>query len=181
MRRSEKEMKDRRAVEDLLHSCAVGRLGTVGPDGYPMVKPLNFAYRDGALYVHTAKAGEKIDHIRADGRVCFEVDLAIAYLRPTSSPCEGDFLFRSAIVKGRAFVVEDEGEKVAALRLLMDKYDEVGRWTSFAPEKLAAVGVVRIDVEELVGKEHLKTGSVREAAEQALREGQALPVALDRE
>ena len=181
MRRSEKEMKDRRAVEELLDSCLVGRLGTVGPDGYPVVKPLNFVYRDGALYFHTARVGEKMDHIRADGRVCFEVDLPVAYLRAASSPCEANFLFRSAIARGRARVVEDEGEKVAALRLLMDKYDQAGRWSSFASEKLAAVAVVRIDVEELVGKENLNTGPVREAAERALLEGRALPVALDRE
>ena len=85
MRRAEKEMKDRAAVEALLGACAVGRLGTVGPDGWPMVKPLNFAYDRGRIYFHTAKQGEKVDHIRADGRVCFAADHPVAYVRPVRS------------------------------------------------------------------------------------------------
>jgi nitroimidazol reductase NimA-like FMN-containing flavoprotein (pyridoxamine 5'-phosphate oxidase superfamily) len=181
MRRSEKEIGDRRTVEELLASCRVGRLGTVGSDGYPMVKPLNFAYRDGAIYFHTARSGEKIDHIRRDARVCFEIDQPVAYVRPKTAPCEANFLFRSVIVRGRASMVEDGAEKVEALRLLMDKYDGAGRWSGFNPKELAAVNVVRIDVEEMVGKESLNDGRLREAAERALREGQALPVTLERD
>lgn len=167
MRRSEKEMTDRHAVEGVLASCAVGHLGTVGPDGWPMVKPLNFAYDAGRLYFHTAREGEKIDHLRADPRVCFEAHLPVAYVRPRTQACEADYLFRSVIARGRAVLVEDPEEKREALRLLMDKYEGPGRWPPLPEAKVAAVGVVRIDVEELVGKEHLGRGSLRERAEAA--------------
>ena len=36
----------------------------MGKAGYPMIKPLNFAYHDGRIYFHTAQEGEKIDDIR---------------------------------------------------------------------------------------------------------------------
>ncbi|MDA8214587.1 MAG: pyridoxamine 5'-phosphate oxidase family protein [Nitrospiraceae bacterium] len=44
MRKWKKEIKDKAVIIDLLNTCHVGRLGTIGKDGYPMVKPLNFAY-----------------------------------------------------------------------------------------------------------------------------------------
>lgn len=179
MRRSEKRMKDRAEVEALLDGCAVGRLATVGPDGWPMVKPVNFAYARGAIYFHTARQGEKIDHLRADPRVCFEADQPVAYVRARSQACEGNYLFRSVVAKGRAVFVDDLAEKRRALELLMDKYQGVGQWPPLPDEKAAAVGVVRIDVEELVGKESLGSGGLREKADEALRGGAALPVAFE--
>jgi nitroimidazol reductase NimA-like FMN-containing flavoprotein (pyridoxamine 5'-phosphate oxidase superfamily) len=121
-----------------------------------------------------------MDDIRRDGRVSFEVDVPIAYVRAKSQPCEATYLFRSVIVKGRAHLVDDEAEKVAALNLLMEKYQPEGGYGSYPPQKLAAVGVVRIDVEEMTGKEDLRDGGLREAALRALEEGQPLPLALDR-
>jgi nitroimidazol reductase NimA-like FMN-containing flavoprotein (pyridoxamine 5'-phosphate oxidase superfamily) len=78
MRRSKKEIRDRNVIVELLNTCSVGRLGTVTQNGYPMVKPLNFVFHDEKIYFHTAKEGEKIEDIRRDSRVCFEVDLPIA-------------------------------------------------------------------------------------------------------
>ncbi len=55
MRKSKKEIRDKNVIIELLNTCHAGRLGTVGKDGYPMVKPLNFAYHEGKLYFHSAK------------------------------------------------------------------------------------------------------------------------------
>ena len=54
MRRSKKEIKDRNVIIEMLNTCHVGRLGTTGKDGYPMVKPLNFM-KNGAATVWTMK------------------------------------------------------------------------------------------------------------------------------
>lgn len=70
-RRSEKEIKDKSIIKDVLDRCHIGRLGTIGRDGYPMVKPLNFAYHAGMIYFHTVQEGEKIEAIKRDNRICF--------------------------------------------------------------------------------------------------------------
>jgi nitroimidazol reductase NimA-like FMN-containing flavoprotein (pyridoxamine 5'-phosphate oxidase superfamily)/quercetin dioxygenase-like cupin family protein len=169
MRKSRKEIKDRDVIIDLLNTCHVGRLGTIGRDGYPMVKPLNFAYDPplphfskggqggfGKIYFHTAKEGEKIDDIRRDSRVCFEVDLPIAYVKGTESdPCKAEYLYRSVIIKGRAHIVENKDELISGLKCLMKKYQPEGGYGDFLEEKLNITGVVRIDIEEMVGKEDL--------------------------
>ncbi|MBI5075566.1 MAG: pyridoxamine 5'-phosphate oxidase family protein [Nitrospirae bacterium] len=155
MRKATKEIADRAVIINLLNSCHVGRLGTNGRDGYPMVKPLNFACSDDRLYFHSAIEGEKIDDIQRDNRVCFEIDLPIAFVKGEEDPCKASYRYQSVIIRGRASIVEDRQEKVFALSCLMNKYQPEGGYGDFPEEKLRITGVVRIDIEEMVGKEDL--------------------------
>ncbi len=181
MRRWKKEIKDRTVIVELLNTCHVGRLGTIGKDGYPMVKPLNFAYHDGKIYFHTAKEGEKIEDIKRDNRVCFEVDLPIAYVKGTmADPCKAEYLYRSVIIKGKAYIVENKDEQIFALRCLMKKYQPEGGYGDFLEEKLQITGIVRIDIEEMVGKEDLGKEKLKEAALKALADKVHLPIVLER-
>ena len=181
MRQSKKEIRDKAIILALLNTCHVGRLGTVASDGYPMVKPLNFVHHGGKIYFHTAREGEKIDDIRRDNRVCFEVDLPIALVKSTGSPCASEYLYRSVIIKGRAYVIEEPGERLAALKKLMEKYQPEGGYGDFPAEKLMITGVVRIDIEEMSGKEDLGRDRLKDAALRALEEKTQLPLVLVRE
>jgi nitroimidazol reductase NimA-like FMN-containing flavoprotein (pyridoxamine 5'-phosphate oxidase superfamily) len=180
MRQSKKEIKDKAVIIDLLSTCHVGRLGTIGKDGYPMVKPLNFAYHEGKIYFHTAKEGEKIDDIKKDNRVCFEVDLPIAYVKGTAAdPCKAEYLYRSVIIKGRASVVEDREKRILGLKCLMQKYQSEGGYGDFLEEKLQITGIVRIDIEEMVGKEDLGKDKLKEAVLKALADKVQLPIVIE--
>jgi nitroimidazol reductase NimA-like FMN-containing flavoprotein (pyridoxamine 5'-phosphate oxidase superfamily) len=155
MRQGKKEIREAAAIIELLNTCHVGRLGTVGGDGYPMIKPLNFAYYGNRIYFHTAKEGEKIEDIKRDNRACFEVDLPISYVKAKNQPCEAAYLYRSVIIRGRASFVEDLEERLLALTCLMRKYQPEGGYGDYLKEKLAITVVVRIDIEEMKGKEDL--------------------------
>jgi nitroimidazol reductase NimA-like FMN-containing flavoprotein (pyridoxamine 5'-phosphate oxidase superfamily) len=192
MRRWKKEIKDRAIIIDLLNTCHVGRLGTIGKEGYPMVKPLNFAYNPpsppfskggqggfGSIYFHTAKEGEKIEDIKRDNRVCFEVDMPIAFVKAKNQPCEADYLYRSVIIKGMAYIIEDKEEKLFGLKCLMQKYQPEGWYGDFPEEKLKITGIVRIDIEEMVGKEDLGKDEQKEAVLRALEDKMNLPIVLE--
>ncbi|NJD57496.1 MAG: pyridoxamine 5'-phosphate oxidase family protein [Nitrospirae bacterium] len=179
MRKSNKEIKDPSVIFDLLNTCHVGRLGTIGKDGYPMVKPLNFAYAAGKIYFHTAKEGEKIEHIARDSRVCFEADLPIAFVKGGDNPCRAEYLYRSVIIKGRAHIVRDTDEQIFGLKCLMQKYQPEGGYGDFPGEKLKVTGVVRIDIEEMTGKEDLGKDRIREEAMKALTDKAVLPVVIE--
>jgi uncharacterized protein len=181
MRQAKKEIQDKRIIEELLRICPVGRLGTAGRDGYPMVKPLNFAYDRGKIYFHSAREGEKIDDIRRDERVCFETDLPMALVRSRQSPCRATYLYRSVIIKGRARIVCDEVERIHGLKLLMGKYQPECGYGEFPPDKLSITAVVRIDIEEVTGKEDLGEGIQRQELLEALDRNAALPIVLTRE
>ena len=79
MRRPEREIKDQETMKALLDQSQVGRMATINRKGYPVIKPLNFLYRDGKIYFHSSREkGEKISDIRRGSPVCFEVDQSIA-------------------------------------------------------------------------------------------------------
>ncbi|MDI9558143.1 MAG: pyridoxamine 5'-phosphate oxidase family protein [Syntrophorhabdus sp.] len=153
MRRIKKEIRDNKRIGDLLDTCHVGRLGTIGNDGSPRIKPLNFVYLNGMIYFHSAREGEKIDDISRDNRVVFEVDEPAGYVKSSISPCSAKYLYRSVIVRGKAVIVENDREKLLALQSLMEKYQPEGGYGEFQPEKLEIIAVVRIDIEEITGKE----------------------------
>lgn len=181
MRRSEKEIQDKAVIIDTLSRCHIGRLGTIGKDGYTMVKPLNFAYNDGKIYFHTAQEGEKIEDIKRDSRVCFEVDLPIAYVKAKNNPCEADYLYRSVIIKGRAKIIEERDEKLYALNCLMEKHQPDGGYGNYTEEKLNKVGIVRIDIEEMRGKEDLgDNAKMKETLMKALKDKVVLPITIER-
>ena len=127
-----------------------------------MVKPLNFVHHRGMIYFHSALEGEKIEAIRRDSRVCFEVDLPIAYVKSTGIPCKADYLYRSVIIRGRAHVVGDPEERVSALKALMRKYQPEGGYQGFPEDKLAITAVVRIDIVEMTGKQDLGKNGERD-------------------
>jgi len=157
MRVKKKEIRDRDVVELLLKNCLVGRLGTIGSEGYPMVKPLNFIYLDGRIYFHSAREGEKIDDIARNDRVCFEVDFPVKLVKAVDNPCSAGYLYRSVIIKGRAHPVGELDERLRVLRGLMEKYQPEGGYGAFPEDKLALTAIVAIDVEKMTGKEDLGT------------------------
>jgi nitroimidazol reductase NimA-like FMN-containing flavoprotein (pyridoxamine 5'-phosphate oxidase superfamily) len=163
MRVSKKEIKDRVVIIELLSESPVGRLSTIGKDGYPVIKPLNFVYCEGSIYFHSAKEGEKIEDIVSDSRVCFEIDRPIAYVKSTGIPCKADYLYRSVIIKGRANIVDDRHERLTALRKLMEKYQPEGGYGDFSEEKVVLAAIVRIDIEVVTGKEDLGKETERKA------------------
>jgi hypothetical protein len=156
MRVAKKEMRDPAVVTDLFRQCHVGRLGTIGADGSPMIKPLNFVHLDGDIYFHSAREGEKMDDIKRDERVCFEIDIPIGYVRSDASPCRAGYRYRSVIVSGRAFVVEDRETRLRALSALMEKYQPDGGYGPIPEDKLALTAVVRILIDRVSGKEDLR-------------------------
>jgi hypothetical protein len=155
MRQDKKEIKDPDVITEFLKTAPIGRLGTVSQDGSPMIKPLNFIYNDGKVYFHTALIGEKIEDIRRDNRVVFEVDQPIAYVEGNQNPCSAKYLYRSVIIKGRATIIEEREEKIHALKGLMEKYQPEGGYGDFLEEKLAITGIVRIDIREMNGKQDI--------------------------
>lgn len=178
MRQAKKEMKLRDEVLALLDQALVGRLATNSRGGYPIIKPVNFVRVGESLYLHSARQGEKIDDIRRDGRVCFEVDQPLAYVACRAKPCRATILYRSAVALGRAVLVEDEAERVAALAALMRKHQPDAALEDFPPKVLAITEVIRIDIAELTGKEHWGTAEQKALVQAALEEGAPLPLSL---
>lgn len=134
MRRKHSEVTDPSKISDILAAATIGRLATVGADGTPYITPVNYVYLDGRIFFHCAPEGEKLDNIAREPKVCFEVDIPLAYLDagfyPDRSSCGLHQYYHCVIIRGVAAVVPDGPRKAAALNALVAHHEPGG---DFAP------------------------------------------------
>jgi nitroimidazol reductase NimA-like FMN-containing flavoprotein (pyridoxamine 5'-phosphate oxidase superfamily) len=148
MRRKEREIKNQKEMEDILKTCSVCRLAMVDGDR-PYLVPMNFGYRDGALYLHSAREGKKIDLIRKNPRVCFEVD-EIVQFRKAERACDWGVEYKSVIGSGKAVFLSGPEEKRRALDIIMAQYSH-GAY-DYPDTMLEKTLVIKIEIEEMRGK-----------------------------
>lgn len=103
--------------ETVLSSAQRGILAVHGENGYPYGLPVNHLFLDGKIYFHCAKAGHKLDAVRADDKVCFTV-----LSEPVRNPGEWWNCFTSVICFGRISEVTDDREKDRILRLIGTRF-----------------------------------------------------------
>ena len=128
MRRKHSEVTDPKEIERILSSTNIGRVATVGADGFPYITPVNFVSLEGNIYFHCAPKGEKLDNLMREPRVCFEVDVPLAYidigLNPARPICQLHQYYHCVIMRGIAADVKDSILKLAALNALIAKHEK---------------------------------------------------------
>lgn len=162
MRLKKRATDDAGRNEALLAEVGHGCLAAVGPEGWPILRPLNFVYLDGRIYFHGARKGEKMDVLSDNDRVAFVVvrDFAIipSHFVDAQRACPATQYYEAVMIRGRARVVADREEKARVLQALMEKLQpEGGHMPITADEPLYAgslktTAVVAIEVEEMTGK-----------------------------
>ena len=135
-------------IEGIIKKALICRLGLVDNDE-PYIIPVCFGYERGALYFHGSLKGRKVELIKKNNKVCFEMDID-AELEKSEDPCKWAMKGKSVVGVGRASILEDDGEKSHALRLIMGHYSE-GDF-SFPKPALDSVSVVRVDISSITGK-----------------------------
>jgi len=149
MRRKEKEITDRTALEEILHKAWICRLA-MSADDQPYVIPLCFGYRDRILYIHCAQEGMKIDMLKKNSRVCFEVDADHEIVRGESA-CEWGMKGKSVVGFGRAHLINDAEDKTRALDIIMEHYG-VNRPFAYKDKAFEKALVIKVEIESLTGK-----------------------------
>jgi hypothetical protein len=152
MRRSEREITSRDEIDAILLRERTLRVAFAA-DNEPYVVPLSYGYdrRNGALYMHTAEVGRKLEFIARNPRVCFEVEGPTS-LRPADEACAWGLDYESVIGYGRVSEVVDSEEKVHALRCLMRQQTGASTTWTFAAEELPAMRVWALSIESVTGK-----------------------------
>ena len=149
MRRTDREIKDATGVRAIMEEALVCRIG-LSDGGMPYVVPMNYGIGENCIYLHCAAEGRKLDILRRNDRVCFEMDL-MREIKPGAEPCGWGTLYESVIGFGRAVIVELPAEKRAALDRIMAHCGAKGPF-SYPDETLSRTTVIRIDIESVTGK-----------------------------
>ena len=172
------EIKSKEKIIEFLSSQQTGRISSIDENGYPQIIPMNFVFINGVIYMHSHIRGEKLDNIRRNQKVGFEVDKSLEFLPSYfSDPTDAslaDTLYISVVIKGNGSIVSDREEKTTALNGLIKKYQPEGGYEPIKPEMgvLNEVEVIKIVPESLRGKykigQHMDRKSRVELAKQIM-------------
>ena len=152
------EIKSQEKIAQFLNEEHVGRIASLDRDGFPQIIPMNFAFVNGVIYMHSHTRGEKLDNIRANPKVGFEVDRELEFLPSYfSSPndaSQADTLYISVVIKGDGIIINDKEEKTLALNALMEKYQPEGRYERLAPKMhvIDEVAIIKVIPKTMRGK-----------------------------
>ncbi len=149
MRRSDREEKDQTVIKDVISRSTVCRLGMVDEDK-PYIVPLCFGYDGQNLYVHSATKGRKIDVLKKNPNVCFEIDL-IAEAIPSENACDWGMKYQSVIGFGKAIFLETHEDKRQAFEVIMAQYTD--KEYQFPDNMLKATAVIKIEIENITCKQ----------------------------
>ena len=181
------EIKSPQKIAEFLNSEHVGRVASTDKEGFPQIIPMNFVFINEAIYMHSYTRGEKLDNIRANPKVGFEVDREVEFLPSYfSSPTDAsqaDTLYISVVIKGDGIIVNDMNEKTMALNALMEKYQPEGRYDKLTSDMpvINEVAIIKVIPKTIKGKykigQHMEKSSRTELAKKILERNSPTAIA----
>jgi len=142
--------------QEFLENAEVLHFATVDKNGAPVVRPVNFLYQDGNIYIHSGPKKEKILQIRRDPRVCLEVTEPFAYIPARDNPCTATYSYRSVILTGTARILEEKSWKRVIMQKMMEKYQPDGGYREVNIKDVEIIAIIEIEIHTFSEKEHLR-------------------------
>lgn len=150
--RREFEVTDQNEILEILDKCKIVHIG-MADEGMPYVVPMNYGYEmEGGsltLYLHGAPEGYKLDVMKKNPNVFFEMECDVNAF-DGNLPCQYGTSYTSLMGRGTAEILEDPQEKQDALTIFMKS--QTGKDFSFNEKMVSIVSVIRIRVDSYTAK-----------------------------
>ena len=118
-----------------------GHLGCVLENGDPYVVPVNYLFKDEQIYIHCLP-GQKLDALRANGKICLQIE-----------KIEDAFRWHSVQVFGEFQEIKRTNEKTEILRAFNERFAQLTPVEAMSEEKWNRGGIVvfRINIKNITG------------------------------
>ncbi len=150
MRRNDREVASHEWMAEVLDRGEWMELAMAGKDGWPYIVPLNYGFCDDIIIIHCAGEGKKIDLMKENNKVAFNVAVDAEVVRNEEDPTKFTMKYKSVSGRGIAEFIEDAKEKREALEIMMGHYR--GPKGPITEEKLGVTAVIKIRITEMTGK-----------------------------
>ena len=152
MRKINQEIKDMAVLEEILSAAEICRLGFM--DGNrPYILPFNYGYRDKCIYIHCAKEGKKIDLIKHNNNVCFEIEQS-AEIKKYENACKWTTWYQSIVGYGMVEIISDYMQKKQGLDIIMRHNGANSNHNlNYDKNKIDSMYVLKIEITEMTGKQ----------------------------
>ena len=152
----EREVTDINEIKEILDKSLIVHVGMVD-DGEPYVVPMNYGYTledsELCIYLHGATVGRKLDIIRKNPKVFFEMECDVTPFEGKVA-CQYGTTYASVMGKGTAEVLEDVNEKIDGLTKFMKT--QSGKDFTFDEKMVSIVSVIKITAKDFTAKKRPK-------------------------
>lgn len=158
MRRKDREVTDLDNIFQIIEKCPVIHIAMTD-HGKPYVVALNFGYErqgdDLVLYFHSARKGRKMDILKENPEVHFQMECSCELIEGTSQdPCAYGYRYDSIMGSGRVEFIEDETQKIHGLNRLIQHIGKTDENFCFPPAVLSQTCVYCLRSTDFTGKHH---------------------------
>lgn len=148
----ELEVTDINEIKEILDKSMIVHVGMVDGDE-PYVVPMNYGYilEDGilSLYLHGANVGRKIDIIKKNPKVFFEMECDVTPFEGKVA-CQYGTTYASVMGLGKAEILEVPEDKIDGLAKFMKT--QTGKDFTFDERMVSIVSVIKITATEFTAK-----------------------------
>jgi uncharacterized protein len=152
MRRADREISGIGQIEEIINKSDVCRIAFAN-NNYPYMVTMNFGYTNDpgrSFYFHCAKEGKKLEMMRINNHVCFELDTDHKIFKGKRG-CDWGMTFSSVLGYGNISEVTDNKERIKGLNSIMSHYGGEGVY-EFDDRVLDNTIILRLDIVEMTGK-----------------------------
>ena len=157
MRRNDREVSDFEVIEEIIKKADVCRIA-LAVDNIPYLVTMNFGYSNDQgqrLFFHCANEGRKLEMIRKNKYVCFEMDIEHQlYMRPGKDGrkgCNWGMKYRSVVGYGNISIITEKEAKKTGLDCIMKHYGDENEYI-YDEKVLPNTTVLTLDITEITGK-----------------------------
>ena len=154
MRRKEYEIKEITEIIGIIDKCKVFRIALADCNNAYIV-PLNFGYLFEnevlCLFFHGAPVGRKIELLKKNPYVCFEMDFEKGLVKGEKG-CKYRYLYRSVIGEGPVSFIKNREEKKLALNQILRHQTESADNFLFDETIIDKTAAFKLTVRNISGK-----------------------------
>lgn len=145
------EITDIKGIERIISEIKICHVGFVDGDK-PYVIAFNFGYRDGILYLHTAKTGRKIDILKKNKNVCISMETgSVLNIRHEQVACSYSMKFKSVVIEGQVEIIDDYDKKIEAMNIIMSNYTDKTDFSYNIPA-INGVEVMKVNILKMTAR-----------------------------
>ena len=150
MRRKKQEIKDKEAIENIIKNSFICRLAMLDGE-VPYIVPVNYGYEDNAIFIHSAPEGKKIDLLKANNRVCFELEYGVDLIKKEMA-CDWTTRYKSIIGYGTIEIITDLQGKKHGLDIIMSHNGRENN-NVYKEKALDRMVILKLNIQRFTGKQ----------------------------
>jgi len=149
MRRKDKSIVEKEVIDEILVNSEICRIAFFDKE-YPYIVPMNYGYKDNCLYLHCAPEGRKINLIKENPKVCFEIEQYHELVKDKVS-CKWTTKYRSIIGIGTIEIINDNALKREGLEVIMTHHGKTDN--AYSNHAVDKVVILKLSIKNLSAKQ----------------------------